>query len=96
MTLTDTAWLIGLLLFFGIRHIINKRHEELDAKIDGLYRQFEGLRNYLYEIDPQFDDERRAAKDFEEGVDMYSGQREMELIRSKQAEGRRILLTPFD
>jgi hypothetical protein len=63
--------------------------------------QFNGLREYLYEIDPQFDDERESRDRFAEQMsvpdssDIFAGMNDMDLIREKENSGRRALNTPF-
>ncbi|MEJ1958041.1 MAG: hypothetical protein WDM70_00040 [Nitrosomonadales bacterium] len=64
-------------------------------KTDRILEALDGLRNYLYEIDPQFDDERESDANFKNNDSMFAGMNDMELIRKKEAEGKRTLNTPF-
>jgi hypothetical protein len=64
-----------------------------DKKLDVLDEQFGGLRRYLYEIDPQFDDEREAWKELETGTSLFGGMHHRDLRKQKEAEGRRTLKT---
>lgn len=91
------ATIIGtaIALWFAHGWYLNERlklvHRKLDLTLDAL----EGLRAYLYEIDPQFDDERESSRAFENGESMFSGMDDMEIIRKKEREGRRTLNTSF-
>lgn len=75
---------------------INDRLRSANRKLDLLIEQFDGLRHYLYEIDPQFDDERRAEERFLGGnSDVFAGSDCMHIERAKDAAGKRTLNTPF-
>ena len=70
------------------------------ARLDQVLDQFNGLREYLYEIDPQFDDERKSDARFQKsmaegGTDLFAGMSDLELRRRKESEGRRTLNTRF-
>ena len=67
----------------------------LNNRLDRVFETFNGLRDYLYEIDPQFDDERKARSAFESGNSMFAGMNDMELVRGKARDGKRTLNTPF-
>ena len=96
-----TVILTGVALWFAHGWYLNERLKSVHAKLDAVLDQFNGLREYLYEIDPQFDDERESRKRFEDHMshpashDMFSGMNDMELIREKEQGGRRALNTPF-
>lgn len=85
--------LLGLVIaqgaYLGIR--LKRAHQ----KIDRLLSAFEGLREYLYEIDPQFDDERKSSQDFEYNESVFAGSTDTALQRRKKQQGRRTLNTPF-
>jgi hypothetical protein len=49
----------------------------------------------LYEIDPQFDDERRTREAFLTSEHVLAGADDSDLLRRKREEGRRTLSTPF-
>ena len=96
-----TVILTAVALWFAHGWYLNERLKSVHAKLDSVLDQFNGLREYLYEIDPQFDDERESSKRFEEhmsapdGNDMFSGMNDMELIREKEKAGKRTLNTSF-
>lgn len=70
-------------------------HEELVQKVDALSEDLDGLRVYLYEIDPQFDDERRA-RAIAETVDHFAAEKSYEdLLKRKKEAGMRVLSTRF-
>ena len=64
-------------------------------KLDRITEAFDGLRQYLYEIDPQFNDERESRRAFENNESMFAGMNDMELIRMKERDGKRTLNTSF-
>ncbi len=64
-------------------------------KLDKVLEQFDGLREYLYEIDPQFDDEREARAAFENKEHLFAGMDDLKLKEKKESEGRRTLNTPL-
>ena len=64
-------------------------------KLDFISEQFIGLRDYLYEIDPQFDDERQSRAAFENDESSFAGMNDMEIVRDKEKAGKRTLNTPF-
>ena len=78
-----------------------RRIEEAQAQT---LRALDGLRTYLYEIDPQFDDERAllarpqpasAGDDDEDPGPSLSGLALLELREEKAAAGRRTLSSNF-
>lgn len=70
-------------------------HEELVQKVDALSEDLDGLRVYLYEIDPQFDDERKA-RTVAETVDHFAAEKAYEdLLARKKQTGMRVLSTEF-
>jgi hypothetical protein len=66
-------------------------HEKLDRVLES----FDALREYRYEVDPLFDDERESQIAFENDESMFAGMNDMELIRRKKQSGKRTLNTPF-
>jgi uncharacterized membrane protein len=64
-------------------------------EIAALHEKMEGLRRYLYEIDPQFDDERASRKAFDQGEHTLAGYDDCKLKESKQRSGKRTLDSPF-
>lgn len=96
-----TVIFTAIALWFAHRWYLNERLKSVHAKLDSVLDEFNGLRKYLYEIDPQFDDERESSQRFEELMsapnsnDMFAGANDMELIREKEKAGKRTLNTPF-
>jgi hypothetical protein len=96
-----TVILTAIALWFAHSWYLNERLKSVHAKLDSVLDQFNGLREYLYEIDPQFDDERESSDRFEkhmsapESNDIFAGMNDMELISEKEKVGRRTLNTPF-
>ena len=96
-----TVILTAIALWFAHGWYLNERLKSVQAKLDSVLDQFNGLREYLYEIDPQFDDEREFSERFEHHLcspdsnDMFAGMNDMELIREKEKTGKRTLNTPF-
>lgn len=80
---------------------LDKRLNEVNVKLNWISANFHGLREYLYEIDPQFDDERESEHRFQthmankDSSDFMSGMYDSELIESKEKAGKRTLNTPF-
>lgn len=90
-----TIVLTAIALWFAHGWYLNARLKLVHEKLDRVLETFDGLRDYLYEIDPQFDDEREARSAFENNESMYAGMNDMELIRQKKNEGKRTLNTPL-
>jgi hypothetical protein len=99
--LEKTIIITAIVLWFAHGWYLNERLKSVHAKLESVLDQFNGLREYLYEIDPQFDDERESSERFEEHMsapdsnDMFAGKDDMELIREKEKAGKRTLNTPF-
>ena len=90
-----TIILAAIALWFAHGWYLNTRLKRVHEKLDRTLEAFDGLRDYLYEIDPQFDDERESHRVFENNESMLSGMNDMQLIRRKEQEGKRTLNTPF-
>lgn len=96
-----TVILTGVALWFAHVWYLNERLKSVHNKLDSVLDQFNGLREYLYSIDPQFDDERESRDRFEmhmsdsDSSDLFAGMSDMELIREKEKAGKRTLNTPF-
>lgn len=93
----DSAWLIllGLLPIVFYVASLKDRLRAVENKLDLVLRNFDGLRQYLYEIDPQFDDERQSNADLEDEHNLFAPMNDMELLSRKRATGRRTLDTCF-
>jgi len=90
-----TIVLTAIVLWFAHGWYLNERLKHVHGKLAVVLEAFDGLRDYLYEIDPQFDDERENRRAFENDGSMFAGMNDMELIRRKKQEGRRTLNTSF-
>ena len=91
VTIISTA----IALWFAHGWYLNEKLKHVHAKLDEVLNNFNGLRQYLYEIDPQFNDERGSQKAFEDNDSMFAGMNDMELIDKKEQEGKRTLHTSF-
>jgi hypothetical protein len=67
-----TIVLTAIALWFAHGWYLNDRLKHVHEKLDRVFEAFDGLRDYLYEIDPQFDDERESHKAFENGESMFA------------------------
>jgi hypothetical protein len=94
-----TIIITAIVLWFAHCWYLNERLKHVHEKLDRVLEAFDGLRDYLYEIDPQFDDERQLLEDLHESLDTgsmsFSGMNHMELIEKKEQAGKRTLNTPF-
>jgi hypothetical protein len=94
-----TEWTViatGVVLWFAQGWYLNEKLRLLHDKFDRVFEQFNGLREYLYEIDPQFDDERSILEETAEDNPMsFAPMRALELAKEKKEAGRRTLNTPF-
>lgn len=90
-----TIVITAIALWFAHGWYLNEQLKHVHEKLDRVLGAFDGLRDYLYEIDPQFDDERESHMAFENDESMFAGMNDMELIRSKRQDGKRTLNTPF-
>lgn len=89
----------AVVLWFAHGWYLNTRLRDVHRKLDSILANFNGLRTYLYENDPQFDDERQLLGDLydslREGTVSFAGMNHMELIKQKEDSGRRTLDTSF-
>ena len=99
MSITATVIVSAILLWFAQGWYLNKELVGVHKKLDSLTNQFDGLREYLYEIDPQFDEERQLWNELNEAVDdnafSFSGMDHMQLLERKKKQGLRTLDTHF-
>lgn len=93
--LERTIIVTAIVLWFALGWYLNVRLKHVHTKLDQLMEAFDGLRHYLYEIDPQFDDERSNLANFAEGNSMFAGMENLDLTKKKELEGKRTLNTPF-
>ena len=76
-----TIVLTAVALWFAHGWYLNERLKRVHEKLDRITQAFDGLRQYLYEIDPQFNDERESRLAFENNESMFAGVNDMELVR---------------
>jgi hypothetical protein len=93
--LERTIIVTAIALWFAHGWYLNEKLKLVHKKLDRVFEAFDGLRDYLYEIDPQFDDERASNLAFENDESMFSGMNGMELITRKKQNGKRTLNTLF-
>jgi len=86
-------------LWFAQGWYFNTLIEKLHGRFDQIDEMFDGLREYLYENDPQFDDERNlldlVLMSEKDKANFFSGMDHMELIKQKKSKGKRTLNSPF-
>ncbi len=90
-----TIVVTAVILWFAQGWYLNTRLRDVHQKLDQILDAFNGLRDYLYEIDPQFDDERELWTEFQKGDSLFAGMHHSELINKKETEGKRTLFTPL-
>ena len=99
MSIEATIVVTAIVLWFAHGLYLNTRLERVHAKLDLVLESFNGLREYLYEIDPQFDEERELLAELHNSVETgsmsFAGMSHMELTRGKERTGKRTLNTPF-
>ena len=93
---TGTAIAIAVALWFAQGWYLNTKLERVHSRFDQLFESFNGLREYLYEIDPQFDEERALREAFMTGTGgMFAGADDLELQTQKKKDGFRTLNSTF-
>jgi hypothetical protein len=99
MTTESTIIAAAVALWFAQGWYLNTRLERVHKKLDQILEQFDGLRRYLYENDPQFDEERQLLAELNEAVATnslsFAGMNHMELTKQKKEQGKRTLNSPF-
>jgi hypothetical protein len=95
MSVENTIIATGVVLWFAHGWYLNERLKLVHKKLDRVLESFDGLREYLYEIDPQFDDERESHEAVENGDSLFAGMNDMELLRYKSTNGKRTLNSLF-
>lgn len=87
---------INVVLLFQIA-FLREKLAKVDHKLDVVLDRFEGLRLYLYEIDPQFEDERASnERVWAEDAHPLDMAEDAALMTRKKEEGRRMLTSPFE
>jgi hypothetical protein len=89
-----TIIVTAVVLWFAHGTYLNIKLKEVHDKLDKVLDNFNGLREYLYEIDPQFDDERKNWETIHEG-DYFEGEKPREFLKQKKESGARTLQTLF-
>jgi hypothetical protein len=96
MGIQATIIVTAVILWFAQGYYLNERLRHVHRKLDIVLEEFNGLREYLYEIDPQFNDERESlARVHADDPPLLSGLDDMQLLDRKRAAGKRTLNTPF-
>ena len=91
-----SSLLLGGMVFLVFYTLsLSRQLREADRKIDLLLANFNGLREYLYEIDPQFNDERESNNDMDDESNTMVAFDDMKLLEAKEAAGHRTLNSPF-
>jgi len=98
-----TVVVTAVILWFAQGWYLNTRLEGVHRKLDRILETFDGLRRYLYEIGPQFDDERRCDDEFFENHEGtrnpigagFAAMESIEIEKRKKQEGKRTLHTGF-
>lgn len=93
--ITDIILLVIVLSLVARGYHLSSELKRVNDKLDKVLEQFDGLREYLYEIDPQFDDERESNAAFENDEHLFAGVDDLKLNERKKSEGRRTLNTPL-
>jgi hypothetical protein len=93
----DVSWLVLVAILPVVFYVAStwERIRKVEKTLDLMLQNFEGLRQYLYEIDPQFEDERQSNVDLDDERNLFAAQNDMELLDRKHADGKRTLDTPF-
>jgi hypothetical protein len=93
MSIQATIIITAVVLWFAQGYYLNERLKDVHSKLNAVLAEFNGLREYLYEIDPQFDDERESAAAVMKGA-FLSGVDDINLLEQKKKAGKRTLNTP--
>jgi hypothetical protein len=100
ITYYEVTIIAGMICFFMLWKIIDLAGN-IKKDTDRINEQLNNLRKYLYEIDPQFDDERASEERFgmhmqqSDSSDIFAGMDDMELLREKHEKGMRTLHRTF-
>lgn len=97
MVTVGSAIAIAVVLWFAIGWYLNERLKLVHQRLDQVFEAFNGLREYLYEIDPQFDEERDLLDGLhsDKAGKIFDGMNLMELEKYKKEARRRSLNSSF-
>lgn len=97
MLTTSTAVVIAVALWFATGWYLNERLKAVHSKLDKVLDAFHGLREYLYEIDPQFDEERQLLDGLfsDDPARLMDGMDHLDHRKNKAASGLRTLNSTF-
>jgi hypothetical protein len=94
----SAGWLTLIAILPVVYYIVSLRErvKRMEKKVDLILQNFDGLRLYLYEIDPQFEDERQSENRMNDPLsDPVAAHKDFELIEGKEAAGKRTRSTTF-
>ena len=86
----------GAFLLLALCWCLKTQLESAHRKLDRTLASFDGLRRYLYEIDPQFDDERHLLDHLASRTALDAGANHLELVQRKKERSKRTLSTSFN
>ena len=87
--------LVGVVVLLAWISNLNSKLDRVQQQLDVVLSNFHGLREYLYEIDPQFDDERASNLELDDENNFFAAYDDLKLLERKKSEGKRTLNTPF-
>lgn len=92
--MSEALSLLALLFVAWVVADIRQHQKAANATLERIEQELDGLREYLYELDSQFNDEREVAERFQNG-DIYAASDEINLLNAKKAAGKRTLDSRF-
>ena len=87
---------VAAILLVALGWYLKVKLDSVHRKLDRTLRAFDGLRKYLYEKDPQFDDERHLLDHLASRTALDGGASHLELVERKKEHSKRTLKTSFN
>ena len=87
---------VAAILLVALGCYLKVRLDSVHRKLDRTLGAFDGLRKYLYEKDPQFDDERHLLDHLASRTALDGGASHLELVERKKEHSKRTLNTSFN
>lgn len=84
------------ILWMALGWYLKSKLDSAHRKLDRTLAAFDGLRKYLYEKDPQFDDERHLLDHLASRTALDGGASHLELVERKKQHSKRTLNTSFN